>query len=210
MASPAAAGAASDYIDARNTLVLELLQSVEELYSIQVELNDCLRQGFFGLTRARLSSAGSGPSSYSALDTRERLNASFRVRLSERSAEEVLSSLGVKAPGGIGAMYVMRRALSAADEQSRGSQYEGLRQRGHGSDGNESVGLLSEPTDPPVADTLDLYGGLVPPQLRKAKRDFSAGLAFAIRAATINQKVMILLKTLRQNRDEAGDLTESV
>ena len=53
-------------------LFLTLLQATDDLHSAKAELNACLRQGFFNITKARMLATGGGHTSgITVFDARE-------------------------------------------------------------------------------------------------------------------------------------------
>jgi hypothetical protein len=90
---------------------------------------------------------------------------------------------------------------SAAGSSSK-RDLRSLRQRGGGggsdSGSNSMVADEPESSGPPQQDTLQLFGGLVPPPLRKAKRNFTAALDYALLVATLTQRVVLLHAAVMQ------------
>jgi hypothetical protein len=61
-----------------SSLLLALLLATDELHSAKAELNACLKQGFFNLTKARRSSTAGGHSAgFTVLDAREEVSEHF-------------------------------------------------------------------------------------------------------------------------------------
>jgi hypothetical protein len=70
----------SEQCGRESSLLLALLQATDELHSAKAELNACLKQGFFNLTKARRSSSAGGHSAgFTVLDAREEVHTLYRV-----------------------------------------------------------------------------------------------------------------------------------
>ena len=73
-------------------LLLALLVAADDLHSAKSELNACLKQGFFNITKARLSSnSGGHTSGITVLDAREEVRELFVCSDSVQQAHRVWS-----------------------------------------------------------------------------------------------------------------------
>ncbi|CAM9159590.1 unnamed protein product, partial [Choristocarpus tenellus] len=144
-------------------LLVELLLAIEKLHSLRTEMHTCLKQGFFNMTKARRSM---GQNSVTVLNTREEYSAQSTVIIREEAGQE-----------GVLAASVFTRDRGVGNWNMKSGSEGSLRQR-------TSVGVSQwtvEEASPQAGrelygrgDSLNLFTGLVPPPLRRSKRDFSS------------------------------------
>lgn len=196
-------------------LLLELLSTVDELHTVTSEMHACMKQGFFNMTKARIS-GGSGASMggtrvISVLDAREELKGTVTVGIRPLHSDtdeisSLMDGLGINA----GHTYRIERegagggrSTHTNDNQKGRTPPGNLRQRGstHAADLGSST--LSPRADPasmsPETDTLQLFGGgLVPPPLRKAKKNFGSAVDCAFVVASLTQRVLQLQSAIEE------------
>eukprot|EP00612_Vaucheria_litorea_P000018 CAMPEP_0171452390 /NCGR_PEP_ID=MMETSP0945-20130129/517_1 /TAXON_ID=109269 /ORGANISM="Vaucheria litorea, Strain CCMP2940" /LENGTH=156 /DNA_ID=CAMNT_0011977047 /DNA_START=120 /DNA_END=590 /DNA_ORIENTATION=- len=142
-------------------------------------------------------SVGNGTNSakFSALNAREELEAVVRldtIEGDENFMSAAMKELMVKG----GCAFVKVRGIGPNSQSTMARNSKGVsnsvRQRNRAS---SEGSLLSEEIDSSAAskDPIQIFGGLVPPALRKAKRSFTSALDYAILAATLSQKALLLL-----------------
>ncbi|CAM9967821.1 unnamed protein product [Pylaiella littoralis] len=171
-----------------------LLTALEDLHNIRNEMHTCIKQarqtfcGFLNMAKARRSI---GRNSVSVLDTRE-----------EYSAEVTIS---IKAEGCLGERFEESKSTFSRNRSERvpypvvvrdGS----LRQRGGVAAPVEiEESLLQPDQDAPVrGDSMSLFATLVPPPLRKSKKNFSSVVDYAVEASNLAHRILCLQKVLRE------------
>ncbi|CAM9434596.1 unnamed protein product [Chrysoparadoxa australica] len=123
-----------------------------------------------------------GHNSLSVLDTRAELSAQVQLNIREEQGHPVY-------------VHKSRLVASSAITTVSGSSSEKLRQRGGvdaalGSSGDGlEVMTIEQDSAPMPPNTLDLFGGLVPPPLRQSKKHFSSTLEYVVVAANLIQKI---------------------
>ena len=183
--------------EAEDAALLSCLQACHDLYSRQQQFAHSTRKGFMNVAKARQSM---GRSSVSVLDCREELVAQFRIA--------PCSSGGEDDPGAA----TWRRFDYASERSVRAVPTQVRRRGATASDGAPSAdATLEEVADGPPAhqkDPILLFGGLVPPPLRKAKQDFSAALEQAILAANAVREILAAERAIAASESGAAASSE--
>ncbi|KAG5177651.1 hypothetical protein JKP88DRAFT_226363 [Tribonema minus] len=182
------------------SLTLALLEAADELHNAKAELSLCLKQGFFNMTKARLAAGGGAHSAgITVLDTREEFHAAVTVELLDKDpdASPARELRALKLPAG----HAFQRAGNDDAPHSSGGSVNGsssLRQRNHAGSDSSTIAEEAAAASAAGKDSMQLFGGLVPPALRKAKRNFSSALDYVFLAAELTQRVALLYRAVLQ------------
>ncbi|CAM9531003.1 unnamed protein product [Ectocarpus sp. 4 AP-2014] len=169
-----------------------LLTALEDLHNIRNEMHTCLKQasascsacGFLNMAKARRSM---GRNSVSVLDTREEYAAEVTIAIeaddSEGRLQESRSTFSRNRVEPAGSAVVIRDGS--------------LRQRGGGAHVEIEESLLQPDQDAPVrGDSMSLFATLVPPPLRKSKKNFTSVVDYAVEASNLAHRIIHLRKML--------------
>mmetsp|Transcript_104506 Transcript_104506/g.301274 ORF Transcript_104506/g.301274 Transcript_104506/m.301274 type:complete len:218 (+) Transcript_104506:1187-1840(+) len=168
--------------------LVALLEKVDGLYAEQQRIAKSMRKGFLNITKARQSM---GRNALSALNCRELVDAQVRVDATHEEDAGMLWERHRESPGAVA------------------PQNGAVRRRGAGglSGPIDEDTASSHTPDEPAADdavqgaaqknTLMLFGGLVPPPMRKAKADFALAVEHCIAAANIAQSIALAEREIR-------------
>mmetsp|Transcript_7163 Transcript_7163/g.29771 ORF Transcript_7163/g.29771 Transcript_7163/m.29771 type:complete len:193 (-) Transcript_7163:1140-1718(-) len=175
------AAAAPLDIDSENKAVLVVLNQADEFYREQQRLAKVLRKGFLDLAKARSSV---GPSCrISALDCREDIQAQYAV---DADAIDGVSM------GSLDACDAWRTHHGGVAGGAGSGAEASLRRRGADDDEEGGSMMMTEDADKPKdTDTVLLFTALAPPALRKAKREFVAALAHAVKLANMIERIRV-------------------
>eukprot|EP00752_Nemacystus_decipiens_P012150 g10769.t1 len=172
-----------------------LLTALEDFHNIRNEMHACLKQGFLNMAKARRTM---GRNSVSVLDTREQYSAEVTISMDPEcdsegrlEASKSIFSRNTVEPS---APPVVLRDGS-------------LRQRGGVASPVEiEESLLQPDQDAPVrGDSMSLFATLVPPPLRKSKKNFTSVVDYAVEASNLAHRILCLRKVLA---DAGGQLSE--
>eukprot|EP00903_Cladosiphon_okamuranus_P011777 g11070.t1 len=169
-----------------------LLTALEDLHNIRNEMHACIKQGFLNMAKARRTM---GRNSVSVLDTREHYAAEVTVSIDADCDSEGR----LKASKSI----FSRNRIEAATPPvvvRDGS----LRQRGGVVAPVEiEESLLQPDQDAPVrGDSLSLFATLVPPPLRKSKKNFTSVVEYAVEASNLAHRILCLRKVLGEAKGQ--------
>lgn len=159
-----------------------LLTALEDLHNIQNEMHTCIKQGFLNMAKARRSM---GRNSVSVLDTREEYSAEVTISIAaECDSDGQLQESGSK----------FSRNRTEPVDSPAGIRGGSLRQRGGVVAPVEIEESLLQPgQDAPLrGDSLNLFATLVPPPLRKSKKNFTSVVDYAVEASNLAHRILLL------------------
>mmetsp|Transcript_9688 Transcript_9688/g.17380 ORF Transcript_9688/g.17380 Transcript_9688/m.17380 type:complete len:205 (-) Transcript_9688:73-687(-) len=171
-------------LSGEDEVLVGLLEKVDAMYAEQQRLAKAMRKGFLNITKARRNL---GPNSLSALNCREEIEAQIRIDAHEDDAE-MLWQRHRDSPGAAAPQNGAMRRRGAGGLSGPAAEDEEL----------EALSTTEQEKRASDKDTLMLFGGLVPPPMRKAKADFAAALDTAIAAANIAHRIALAEREIRE------------
>ncbi|CAM9654127.1 unnamed protein product, partial [Laminaria digitata] len=176
-----------------------LLTALEDLHNIQNEMHTCIKKaregssyhrnysqlrGFLNMAKARRSM---GRNSVSVLDTREEFSAEVTISMSDCDSDGQLQQ----------SVSTFSRNRTEPVDSPAGSRGGSLRQRGGVVAPEIEESLLQPGQDAPLrGDSLNLFATLVPPPLRKSKKDFTSVVDYAVEASNLAHRILLLRNML--------------
>jgi hypothetical protein len=207
-------------IDSDETL-LSLLRATSDLYAEQQHAAKNMRKGFLNLAKARQSL---GRGTVSALDCREEMWPQFTLEAAPppdeaqdlEGAEPLWHRHRQGAANTTSATKALRRRGGGGAVEGDDTASEGSLESLAGEDTTAAATTVADPTDGPDGSVpardrnpLLLFGGLVPPALRKAQADFSAALEHYVAAAGLVHQMALAQSRLKAYQEQQAQLKKN-
>mmetsp|Transcript_6998 Transcript_6998/g.15994 ORF Transcript_6998/g.15994 Transcript_6998/m.15994 type:complete len:241 (-) Transcript_6998:340-1062(-) len=198
-------GLAEVKLAAADEALLTVLRQAGELYEEQQLASKAMRKGFLDMAKARQSM---GRGALSCLDVREDFKPQHMVEMNADAAGEAEGMTPRATPKQLEASALWHRhrkpAAKAAGKakavRRRGGQSDDQTDEGQGTDSDSLESTDASPTTDanPESDPALLFGGLLPPALRRSKQDFAGAVGHYVAAANAAHRVLRSLAVLEE------------